>query len=404
MTNDSRSDRAFRFFDNREKYLLFVNTCNEKQVIAERVSMAAKNIQPMPPALRLFDAGMGDATVLTRVMRFLHYQFPTVPQFVVGKEISEEDIRISLDKMADRFHEHPQTALVLTNMYYTEAPWLYPKSRDAQANLNWLEVPLEGTTAFEFDEQIKGLGQLILDWWRTKQSDRTGNTVSVKPSVLVIYRKDQKWPLNPIIPRKGDTNHEYDIVIAAQPFRARSSVEVKVRNVLSPLARSLSPDGCMVVVQSTGHDPGMEIIRKIWPGENPFQTPGQELLRQLHTQLADANPDVQYKNHVDSHAQFHYSLQLRPGEAASSIGTSTLLAAWNAAVYVAQIDDERLGDAMSRGDYLDATREVLQKHGGLWFTDESFTVVRARKGDSPFAVNSQSVRSSAVQATAKVSD
>ena len=32
-------ERHFRFYDNREKYLLFVSTCSEKQVIAERVAM-----------------------------------------------------------------------------------------------------------------------------------------------------------------------------------------------------------------------------------------------------------------------------------------------------------------------------------------------------------------------------
>ena len=31
--------RNFRFFDNRQKYLLFVNTCGEKQTIANRVAM-----------------------------------------------------------------------------------------------------------------------------------------------------------------------------------------------------------------------------------------------------------------------------------------------------------------------------------------------------------------------------
>jgi hypothetical protein len=29
----------FRFFDNRQKYLLFVNTCSEKTVVAKRVGM-----------------------------------------------------------------------------------------------------------------------------------------------------------------------------------------------------------------------------------------------------------------------------------------------------------------------------------------------------------------------------
>jgi hypothetical protein len=33
---------------------------------------------------------------------------------------------------------------------------------------------------------------------------------------------------------------------------------------------------------------------------------------------------------------------------------------------------------VSDGRYLDATREVLQQHGGLWFNDESFVISRRR--------------------------
>jgi protein-S-isoprenylcysteine O-methyltransferase Ste14 len=67
-----------------------------------------------------------------------------------------------------------------------------------------------------------------------------------------------------------------------------------------------------------------------------------------------------------------------PTEISSSIGTSTLFAAWNAAVYVAQIEEDRLTQALGERRYLDATREVLQKHGGLWFLDESYVVSRKR--------------------------
>ena len=67
-----------------------------------------------------------------------------------------------------------------------------------------------------------------------------------------------------------------------------------------------------------------------------------------------------------------------PTEIGSSIGTSTLMAAWNAAVYVAQIEDERLEKAMIGGRYLDATRDILKKRNGLWFLDESFVVSRKR--------------------------
>ena len=37
---------------------------------------------------------------------------------------------------------------------------------------------------------------------------------------------------------------------------------------------------------------------------------------------------------------------------ATSIGTSTLFAAWNEAIYVAQIEDERLAEVMGNDNYL----------------------------------------------------
>ena len=51
---------AFRFYDNRQKYLMFVNTCSEKWAVAERAGLELGHVHPRPPALRVFDAGMGD--------------------------------------------------------------------------------------------------------------------------------------------------------------------------------------------------------------------------------------------------------------------------------------------------------------------------------------------------------
>ena len=73
---------------------------------------------------------------------------------------------------------------------------------------------------------------------------------------------------------------------------------------------------------------------------------------------------------------FTYNLHAMPNEVTNRLTTSTALAAWNAAVYVAQIDDERVAKAMQEGNYLGVTNDVVLKHGGLWFQDESFVVVR----------------------------
>jgi len=41
---------------------------------------------------------------------------------------------------------------------------------------------------------------------------------------------------------------------------------------------------------------------------------------------------------------------------------------------VAQIEDDRLSDVTSDRRYIEATRDVLQQQGGLWFFDESFVI------------------------------
>jgi hypothetical protein len=209
-----------------------------------------------------------------------------------------------------------------------------------------------------------------------RTSEKTGNPLYQQPSVLVLYRGDQKFVLDTVIPRQGACDPSYDLIIAAQPYRARHPVDIKVRSVLAPLAGALAPGGRMITIQATGQDPGMEIIRKVWPDEEPFQTPGPMLLEALMPRLAEAFPRRRYTGDVSRNNLFRYGLHVMPTEVSEHIGTSTLLAAWNAAVYVAQIDDRQVTDAMTSGAYLDATAEVLARHGGLWFIDESFVVAR----------------------------
>ncbi|MGE0628448.1 MAG: hypothetical protein AB7O43_11545 [Hyphomicrobiaceae bacterium] len=371
-------ERNFRFFDNRQKYLLFVNTCSEKEVIARRVGMELSHLHPEPPALRVFDAGMGDGTVITRVQREMHRRFPTVPFYIVGKEISLEDVRLSLDKMADRFFEHPATVLVVTNMYYTEAPWLQPKSLTAAHSLLWHEVALSGTTSNEFSEQITALEPFLAKNWQARHSAKTGNPIYERPVALVIYRDDYRFLLNDVVPHQARVRADYDLVIASQPYRLRVPAEFKAAKVVAPLSRALRPGGRLLGIHSCGNDPGLEIIRKVWPDENPYEHNRHDILRAVRKELGRDARHYNFNAYSDARAVFRYDMHTLPSEISSSIGTSTLFAAWNAAVYVNQIDDERLGAAIGQRTYLDATREVLQAHGSLWFHDESYVVSRKR--------------------------
>jgi hypothetical protein len=56
--------------------------------------------------------------------------------------------------------------------------------------------------------------------------------------VLVFYREDYKFLLNDVIPHRGISRADYDLVIASQPYRSRVSPEFKAEKVIAPLARA----------------------------------------------------------------------------------------------------------------------------------------------------------------------
>jgi hypothetical protein len=230
-------------FDNRQKYLLFVNTCSEKEVIARRVGMELAHLHPEPPAVRVFDAGMGDGTLLTRVLREMHHRFPTLPFYVVGKEISLEDTRLSLDKMPDRFHEHPATVLVVTNMYYTEAPWLAPNQVSGG--------DLAGLARGGADGQYGGRVQradcrpraLVGARLAGAAQSQDGQSRVRAPGGARAVPRGLRFLLDDIVPRQGRARADYDLVIASQTLSRRVPVQFKASRVVGPLARALRPAG-----------------------------------------------------------------------------------------------------------------------------------------------------------------
>jgi hypothetical protein len=373
MAETTEQASGQRFFDSRASFNMFVNTTDEKVEAAERVARESREVEPGQWALRIFDAGMGDATVLGLLMRRLHRTFTHVPWRVVGKEISVEDVRHALGWLPDRMAEHPEMVFVVTNLRYSDATRL-----GSEGDVRWRVHTLDGDTAHDFELQIRAVHPIIESDWKVMTSARTGNPVPAHPSVHVFYRSDRSFILKNVIPRPGLVDGEYDLMIASQPYRARSSPEHKVRTVIAPLAKALAPGGRLVGIHSHGRDPGLEIIRGVWPDEDPFKTGRMEVLAEARRQLSEEHPDLEFLEQSDEEAVFRYRLNAMPSERQENIGTSSVLAAWNAAAYVAQIEEARLAEALASGAYLGATRGVLEKHGGVWFNDESFVISRRR--------------------------
>ncbi len=366
-------NRTTRFFDTRAAYTMFVTATDEKPRVAERIGEQADHLTVSPPGLRVLDAGMGDATVLSHLMRRLHRSLPHIPLQVVAKEISIEDVRQALSKLPDRLLEHPETVFVVTNMRFSETPTLTPHAGSRPPV--WREVALEGTTSLDFTDQIRHLVPTLADDWRVMTSPKTGNPVYVQPVVLVIYRRDREFLLRPLIPRPGEVVGEYDLVIAAQSYRASTSIDRKVSNVLKPLAQALAAGGRLVGVHSYGNDPGIEIIRGIWPEESPFPHGRAAVIAEARRQLGN-DASLRFPNLSDEESLFSYRLHTMPSDESEHIGTSTLVAGFTAAAYVAQIDEPRLSDAVATGRYLEPTRTVIDRYGGIWFNDEMYLIER----------------------------
>ncbi|MGB7860206.1 MAG: hypothetical protein WBM90_06885 [Acidimicrobiia bacterium] len=360
-----------RFFDSRAAYMMFVRSTSEKAAVAARVGLELEHIGPGERALRVFDAGMGDASVLSQLMRQMHQAFPHIPWLIVGKEISVEDVRQSLERLPDRLAEHPETVFVVTNMHYRESPSLTPASPE---DLVWREVALEGDTAHEFASQIREMYPTVAEDWKVRTSPKTGNPLYVHPAVLVLYRKDREFLLNQTIPKPASTEGQYDLVIASQTYRARTTAERKARGVLAPLANALAPGGRLIGVHAYGHDPGLEIIQGVWPGEEPFPTGRRDVLAAAERYIGRA--DFHFDAGSDEDSIFRFQVHSMPTERTEHIGTPSILAVWNAAAYVAQIDEARLSEAMATGSYLSPTTEAMRRHGTIWFNNESYVISR----------------------------
>lgn len=162
---------------------MFVNTSSEKQVVANLAITELAHSRPRPPAIRLFDGGAGDGTALASILRGMHSRYRWLPFYVVAKEISMENVRLTLDKMPDRFQEHPATVLVVTNLKYSEAPWLQPSAGGAAAMV-WHEVALQGSAAGEFEEQVAACA---------RSSRRTGRPASAAAAATRSITSPSCW-------------------------------------------------------------------------------------------------------------------------------------------------------------------------------------------------------------------
>mgnify|MGYP001173542138 CR=1 FL=1 len=363
--------KDFRFYDSRQKYLLFVTTTNEKNRIADAIYPHVKNLKPTQPALKIFDAGLGDGSLLMNIIRQSHKEFPEIPLLVSSKEISMEDVRLCLEKLPDRFAEHKRMVFVVTNMHYSEAATLTSNNDKKQKKINWDVVKLKGTSSYEFNTQLRNLDEKLAKNWRVESHPKSGNHTYKEPSVLIVYREDQEFILKNIIPTKDKPKNTFDLIIASQPYRSRIDVSKKVEYVIQPMINALNNNGKLLIIHASGKDPGSEIIKKIWPTEQPFPSLALDIKKYL---LKKMDKDFIKNLEIGPISKIKYNLRALPNEIRDGISTSIVFSGWNAATYVNQMDDKKIAEVEKNNKYESPTKAIIKKHKGLWFNDELLVI------------------------------
>ena len=159
----------------------------------------ARRLTVGQPGLRIFDAGMGDGALLANVMRRLHRRFIYIPWLVVAKEISIEDVRQGLARLPDRFLEHPELVVVVTNLRFPDATHL-----QVGEGGRWRQVrPSRGHQRRVRRADRSPLSATWPTTGRSAQITQTGNPVYVHPAAVVLFRADHEFLLEPLLPKSG---------------------------------------------------------------------------------------------------------------------------------------------------------------------------------------------------------
>ena len=372
-----RTAGSFAFHEQRQRFHIFANTTNESWVLADRVAADLVQLSPGLEGIRIFYAPMDNGIALTRILRAVHAKFPDTPTLVVLKGRGLEDLRNTMGRLVDRISEHPLSVFVLTNLYVREALVLEKLSDDNPLPVNRRDLALEGTKSHGYQLQIADLYEGLSREWLIHQGSH-GQPVYAGPSLVTVFRKDQRERLETLFPKPGSGGTGFDYCLLNHAYLQSHTMHFRIEHILKPAARSLAPGGQMTVVQAHGNDPAHEIVRRVWPDQPlPFIS-RHDVMRALRRSLGDRKRNYSFSGLTDAVSLFRFEMHTLPVFDGAEIGAHSLSSAWNNAIYFAEVKEDLAQSAVHEGRrYLDVTREVLRRHGGLWFANETFRVTRS---------------------------
>ena len=363
-----------RFFDDRLKYLSFIQNTGEKKAISEKIYSHIAGLSQNKSYLRVLDAGTGDGTIFSNIVKSFHRYHPYTSLLITGKEVSYEDLKNTLDKTPDRFVEHPNLLITMSNVKFSELGSIESSTKIKDKRVKKFNLVLKSDNSYDFNSQISGakLGNFIKKNWGI-EIDNKGRTSYSSPCIIRIYREDNERHLKQFL-GNDYKNNKYDLIVASQAYRAAASVKVKVNNVIGPLMRLLNKSGKLIVTHSCGGESVQRILKLAFKNREAFPNTAKDIIEYLKDNPFGENNIFKFVNPVIYYFKFRKS----PDQTVTELFGHNIDAKWANILYVGQIPEKDILNVEANQRLHNRVKKAINNSGKIQFKNEIFSIVRQR--------------------------
>ena len=363
-----------RFFDDRLKYLSFIQNTGEKKAISEKIYSHIAGMSQNKSYLRVLDAGTGDGTICSNIIKSFHRYHPYTSLLLTGKEVSYEDLKNTLEKMPDRFVEHPNLLVTMSNVKFSELGSVESSNKIQDKKVKKFNLVLKSDNSFDFNSQISGnlLGNFIKKYWGI-EIDNKGRTSYSNPCIIRIYREDNERHLKQFL-GNDYKNNKYDLIVASQAYRAASSVKMKVNNVIGPLMRLLNKSGKLLVTHSCGGESVQRILKLAFKDKEAFPNTAKDIIEYLKDNPFGENNIYKFLNPISYYFKFRKS----PDQTVTELFGHNTDAKWANILYVGQIPEKDILNIEVNPRLYNKVKKAINNSGKIQFKNEIFSIVRQR--------------------------
>ncbi len=363
-----------RFFDGRLKYLSFIQNTEEKKAISENIYSHIAGLSDNKSYLRILDAGTGDGTIFSNIIKSFHKYHPYTSLLITGKEISYEDLKNTLDKMPDRFVEHPNLLITMTNVKFSELGLVESSNKIKNKKIKEFNLVLKSNNSFDFNAQITGtlLGNFIKKNWGI-EIDKKDRTSYSSPCIIRVYRKDNEKQLKKFL--KNDyKNNKYDLIIASQAYRAAASVKVKVNNVIGPLMRLLNKSGKLLVTHTSGGETIQKILKLAFKDREAFPNTAKDIIEYLKDNPVGENNIYGFSQPMN----YYFKFKKAPDKTVTELFGHNTDGKWANILYVGQIPEKDVQDLENNSRLLNKVKKTIDGSNRIQFQNELFSITKLR--------------------------